>query len=162
MEDLDEIITKMDLEVKRALAIKMIKEGYLMEDICTTLSVTKSFIEKWRSIYNKEGAKDLKPKYKGSVSFLKKEELNDVCTHIKTKETFRVEELISYVREEYGVVYKSKQSYYDILTTAGMSWKKTEKINPKKDENKVAEKKEEIKKNSKKIETKYFQEIWSF
>ena len=44
-------------------------------------------------------------------------------------------------------MYKSKQSYYDILEDAGFSWHKSEKVNPKKDEEKVANKREEIKKN---------------
>ena len=162
MENLDAIIIEMPLEIKRALSVKMIKEGYLMEDICSTLSVGKSFVEKWRAIYNKEGGKNLKPKYKGSKGFLEESELKNIYGFLKKKESCSLNELITYIKENYKITYKSKQSYYDIFTASGMSWKKTEQINPKKDEKLVAEKREEIKKNSKVKKMKYFREIWSY
>ncbi len=71
-------------------------------------------------------------------------------------------ELISYIRETYGIEFKSKQSYYELMSNAGMSWKKTEKVNPKKDEEKVALKKEELKKNSMKEKKRYNPGNWSF
>jgi putative transposase len=43
------------------------------------------------------------------------------------------------------VVYQSKQSYYDLLKAAGISWHRTEPVNPKRDEAKVLQKREEIK-----------------
>jgi putative transposase len=46
---------------------------------------------------------------------------------------------------EYNVIYESKQSYYDLLKEAGMSWKKTTKINPKADPDAVATKKKRLK-----------------
>lgn len=46
--------------------------------------------------------------------------------------------------DTYQVVYKSKQSYYDLLKEGGLSWKKTEKVNPKRDEAVVEKKREEI------------------
>ena len=49
--------------------------------------------------------------------------------------------------EKYLVIFKSKQSYYDLLSLGGLSWHKTQKSNPKKDEVLVLEKREEIKKN---------------
>ena len=162
MEDLDAIIIGMPLEIKRALVIKMIKEKYLMRDICSTLSVTKSFVEKWRAIYNKEGAKDLKPKYKGSSHFLTEEALKDINEFLTKKESCCLNELTAYIKNKHGITYKSKQSYYDIFTGAGMSWKKTEQINPKKDEKLVRKKREEIKKNLKIKKRKSVQEIWSY
>jgi len=36
-------------------------------------------------------------------------------------------ELKKYIEEKYGVIYKSDQSYYELLNTAEMSWKKTQK-----------------------------------
>ena len=162
MQDLDKIITKSSLKIRRALAVKMIKLNYSIEEICNLLSVKKSFIEKWRAIYNKEGAKNLTSKYKGSKGFLNKEQLENIDSFIKAKDSCRLEELISYIKDKYDFCYKSKQSYYDLLTDAGMSWKKTEKLNPKKDDELVAQKKEEIKKNSKVKKAKYFPGIWSY
>ena len=162
MQDLNEIIKESSLKIKRALAVKMIKLGYSIEEICGLLVVKKSFIEKWRAIYNREGTKRLSPMYKGSTGFITEVQLENITSFIKTKETCRIEELISYIKDKYGFSYKSKQSYYDILTKAGMSWKKTEKVNPKKDDELVAEKKAEIKKNSKIEKKKYSPGIWSY
>lgn len=43
---------------------------------------------------------------------------------------------------EYDVTYESKRSYYDLFDAAGISWKKTTKLNPKADEDAVAIKKQ--------------------
>ena len=162
MQDLEKIINSGPLKLKRALAVKMIKSNYTIDEICELLVVKKSFVEKWRAIYNREGVKSLEPKYKGSKGFLDEAQLEVVNSFIKTKNTCSLEELIVYIKDNYGFSYKSKQSYYDILTNAGMSWKKTEKINPKKNDELVATKKEEIKKNFKNEKKKYSPGIWSY
>jgi putative transposase len=46
--------------------------------------------------------------------------------------------------KEYEVTYESKRSYYELFEAAGISWKKTTKINPKADVEAVAAKKKEI------------------
>ncbi|NJL59247.1 MAG: winged helix-turn-helix domain-containing protein [Desulfobacteraceae bacterium] len=58
-----------------------------------------------------------------------------------------VEELRDHIEGEYGVVYKSEQSYYDLLKAAGKSWHKSQKKNPKKNEERVILRREEIKKS---------------
>ncbi|MGH2415701.1 MAG: winged helix-turn-helix domain-containing protein, partial [Microcystaceae cyanobacterium] len=45
---------------------------------------------------------------------------------------------------KYGVVFESKQSYYDLFDVARISWKKTQAHNPKHDEELVASKKKEL------------------
>ncbi len=47
-----------------------------------------------------------------------------VKNFIKTNSSCKLEELISYLKNNFGISYKSKQSYYDLLDHAGMSWKK--------------------------------------
>ncbi len=42
------------------------------------------------------------------------------------------------------MTYESKRSYYELFEAAGISWKKTTKINPKADVEAVAAKKKEI------------------
>ena len=39
--------------------------------------------------------------------------------------------LVTYLDREFGVIYKSKQSYYELFERAKISWKKTQKTNPK-------------------------------
>ncbi len=106
MDDLDKVINTGSLKLKRALAIKMIKSNYTVEEICNLLSVTKSFIEKWRAIYNKDGAKGLNPKYKGSKGFLTKTQLDAIYSFIRTKDTCHLDELIGYIKVNYGLFYK--------------------------------------------------------
>ena len=52
-----------------------------------------------------------------------------------------------YIEERYGVVYHSKQSYYELLDAGGMSYQRSNKSNPKRDEAQVLTQREEIKKN---------------
>jgi putative transposase len=42
-------------------------------------------------------------------------------------------ELQQHVEAVYEVVFASKQSYYELFSAAGISWKKTQKCNPKAD-----------------------------
>jgi putative transposase len=161
MNEINKIIDS-SLEVKRALCVKMTKLKYSNEEIIELLGVSKFFIEKWRANYNREGAKCLATHYKGSVSYLTKSQQEEVNKYLKAKTTCKLEELIVYLQECYGITFKSKQSYYNLLAKAGMSWKKTEKVNPKKNDELVEIKKEEIKKNSMTENQKYSPGIWSF
>lgn len=45
------------------------------------------------------------------------------------------------------MVYQSKQSYYELLEAGGMSYHRSEKSNPQRDQDQVLERREEIKKN---------------
>ena len=45
----------------------------------------------------------------------------------------RTSELKQHVLDTYNVVFASPQSYYDLFKAAGISWKKTQKCNPKLD-----------------------------
>lgn len=161
MEDIDEIIDGC-LEIQRALAVKMRLKGYSYAQIADLLNVSQAFVEKWRALYHKEGAACFPVGYKGSTGYLSKEDKTQVIAFIQSKQSCQLETLVSYLQEKFGVSYQSKQSYYDLFTLAGMSWKKTAKVNPKKDEKEVAEKKEVIKKNFNQDEKKYFLGIWSY
>ncbi|WP_369293245.1 winged helix-turn-helix domain-containing protein [Microcoleus sp. herbarium8] len=50
---------------------------------------------------------------------------------LKNKEYWEFDERVTYLEREFGVSYKSKQSYYELLSLAKIIWKKTQKINPK-------------------------------
>ena len=51
-----------------------------------------------------------------------------------------------YIEDKYDVRFKSNQSYYTLLDEAKISWKKTQKSNPKKNDELVKTKKIEIEK----------------
>ncbi|NJM12026.1 MAG: winged helix-turn-helix domain-containing protein [Synechococcaceae cyanobacterium SM1_2_3] len=50
------------------------------------------------------------------------------------------------IKNRYGIVYSSSQSYYDLLKEGGLSWHQTQAVNPKRDEVEVLLKRQELKK----------------
>jgi len=146
MLSLEEIIvnSKDTREVKRSLAVKMVLSGISVKEIETILLVSDSFISKWKLSYEAEGASSLLLKYKGKKNYLDEYSRKELVKFIQTKTTFSVEELRDYLEANYQVVYKSKESYYQLLKEGGLSWKRSEKINPKRDEERVEQKRQEI------------------
>ena len=134
-------------ELKRALAVKFVKLGKNYREIMKLLDVSLGFISKWRQIYDEEGTVGLKLGYAGRASYLNPEETNAVIEWLEEGETWTLEELRTHLSQEYGVVYKARRSYYDLFKLARISWKKTQKGNPKKDPVQIAKKQAEIKKN---------------
>jgi putative transposase len=149
MEKLNEIINEaMDArEVKRALCVKMRLTEIETKQICTLLNVSPQYVSKWSGIYETQGAASLKVSYVGSEGYLSDEARQKTVAWIQEHETISVEALRDYLETEYAVIYQSKQSYYDLLAVAGMSYHKTEKKNPNHDEAQVLTRRAEIKKN---------------
>jgi transposase len=133
-------------ECKRAFAVKLDLLGYSHVVIEELLDVSSSFIRKWRNQYERHGVDCFYLQYRGSQGYLSPEDRAEVLRFLTTKEYYRVEELREYVKEQYDVTYKSKQSYYDLLHEAHISWKKTEASNPARDEATVVAKREALKK----------------
>ena len=52
--------------------------------------------------------------------------------------------MFTYLDERYDVTYQSKQSYYDLMKAANISWKKSQKVNPRFNPELVKKKREEI------------------
>jgi putative transposase len=75
------------------------------------------------------------------------EQRQEIEDWLGAQETVTVEEVRDYIDAHYGLVYQSKQSYYDLLEASGLSYHRTEKGNPKRDEAQVLARREEIKKN---------------
>jgi len=149
MTSLDEIIngSRDAREVKRAVCVKMAMSGMPTAQITEMLNVTPQYVSKWRVRYEQEGATSLLAGYRGSESYLTSEHRAEILSWIKSHATISVEAVRDYVEENYSVVYQSKHSYYDLLAAAGLSYHKSEKRNPKRDEALVLEKRAEIKKN---------------
>lgn len=146
MKALDDFLAECR-ECQRALAVKLDILGYSSAFIEELLNVSAPFIRKWRVQYERYGIERLYLQYQGSQGYLSQEERTEVITFLKTKDYYSVEELRDYIEESYAVVYKSKQSYYDLLHEAKISWKKTEKANPAWDEARVLAKRAAIKKS---------------
>ena len=131
-------------EIKRALSVKMSLHGSSRAYISKILGISEAFVTKWNTIYRRAGVPGLLLGYIGSEGYLDESERRDIIKWIKQHKSLTVEQLAGYITREYGVTYSSRQSYYDLLHDADMSWKKTEKENPKKDADKIFKKKTEI------------------
>ncbi len=148
MRSLDEIINESRdaREVKRAVCVKMALNEMPTSQVCEMLNVSPQYVSKWRGTYQAEGAEGLLLAHRGSESYLKPEARTEISEWIKVHETLSVEAVRDYIEEKYGVIYQSKQSYYDLLESGGMSYHKSEKRNPKRDAEQVFARREEIKK----------------
>lgn len=131
-------------ELKRAIAVQMFLNGYKHREIQQNLGISSGFISKWTQTYELLGVAGLKLGYLGSVGYLETQQRQAVITWLQTKNYWNLAELQAYVQQEYDVVFDSKQSYYSLFEEAGISWKKTQKRNPKKDPELVKKKRQEI------------------
>jgi transposase len=149
MTCLDEIIneSKDVREVKRALSVKMVLQGVSPIQISNILNVSLQYVSKWKVKYESEGASSLFISHKGSKGYLTKEQKQEILQWVSQYETLKIEEIIAYIEQKYQVIYQSKQSYYDVLAQGGMSYHRSEPVNPKHNTERVLEKREEIKKN---------------
>ena len=116
-------------ELKRALIVKMDQSGTPRSEIKSHFNVIDSFISRWSCLYieNNRDASVLLLGYKGRKGYLTKEEKQEILTYLEGKNNIQLIELKRYIEEKHKVIYKSDQSYYELLNTAKMSWKKTQK-----------------------------------
>jgi len=135
LEDLNQFIRSNPdaRELKRAIAVQMYLRGYKHREIEANLGVSSGFISKWTQRYDQQGVEGLKLGYQGSVGRLDPEQRQSVIAWLQGKSYWNLTELREYVEDQYGVVFNSKQSYYTLFEQAGISWKKTQKRNPKAD-----------------------------
>jgi putative transposase len=148
METLDDIINDATdpREMKRALTVKMLETGLSPQVITQLLNVSEQYVSKWKIQYEKEGVPGLRLAYRGKTPYLTPVQHQQVVEWISTHDTITIEGLRDYIKDQYAVVYASKQSYYDLLSEGGMSYHRTLATNPNYAEEKVLEKREEIKK----------------
>lgn len=142
-------------ELKRALAIKMALTGMPYAKITELVGMHKTCITTWKQKFEASGIRGIRLGYKGGRSYLTSEQRAEVIECLKTREYWNIEEIFSYLDENYQVIYKSKQSYYELLASAKISWKKSQKVNPRHDPELVKKKREIqnfLKRNSAEIE----------
>ncbi len=135
LEDLNDFIDSNPdaRELKRAVAVQMFLKGYKHREIGESFGVSSGFISKWTGIYRQLGVSGLKLGYQGSVGYLEPEQRQAVISWLKRKNYWNLTQLQAHLEAEYDVVFDSKQSYYTLFEQAGISWKKTQKRNPKTD-----------------------------
>ena len=69
--------------------------------------------------------------YKGKSGYLSQAEKAEIIAWLNNKEMWGIAELAIHIEEKYEVIYQSQQSYYFLFKSAQISWKKSQKKNPK-------------------------------
>lgn len=118
-------------ELKRALAVQMVLQKYSYFEIRDVLQVSVGFISKYKQLFKEQGISGLTLKYQGSTGYLAPSAHRNVIKWLQKKNYWNLAELKQHVLDTYNVVFVSPQSYYDLFKAAGISWKKTQKCNPK-------------------------------
>ena len=133
-------------ELKRALSVKLSAEGMAMEAIGAVLQVTPRAVRQWRKRDKREGVEGLHVRYRGNESYLRVGQRREIEEWLGSQETITVDEVRDEIEARYGILYQSKQSYYALLDARGLSYHRTEKGNPNRNEARILERREEIKK----------------
>ena len=131
-------------ELKRAMSVMMWIEGMPCSKIQKILNVSATFISQCKMKFIKNGVEELKLKYQGSKAYLSQAQRREIVNYLDTQVYLSLQEFREYIEDKYDVRFKSNQSYYTLLDEAKISWKKTQKKNPKKNHELVKTKKIEI------------------
>src|SRR4028119_2001737 len=131
-------------ELKRAIAVKMAISGNIYQEISKILGVSNFSVGDWKKQFQTKGIAGIKLGHKGSKGYLTALQNPELIEWLKNKEYWNLDELVTYLEREFGVIYKSKQSYYELFGRAKISWKKTQKTNHKFDKELVKKRAEEI------------------
>ena len=133
-------------ELKRALAVQRTLLGFKQRAIQSVLGVTSSFISTWKKRYLSEGVCCFRLGYKGSQPYLSADQRTQIKGWLALQSSPSVATLAAYIRRRFGVVFRSSQRYYDLLSQACYSWKKTQPQQPKANRQQALDTREEIKK----------------
>jgi putative transposase len=120
-------------EFKRALAVKMALEGKSYTEITNVIGLHKSSITTWKNKFEQRGIDGIKLGYQGSIGYLTAIQKAEIIAWLRAREYCIIDELVTYLDENYGIIYKSQQSYYNLMSEANISWKKSQKYNPSAD-----------------------------
>lgn len=128
-------------EYRRAIAVKLALQGYLYEFIADLLQVSPSFVSKAKQAYDTNGIAGLQLKYQGSQPYLSVEQQQAVIDWLKSQQEWSLDRLSDYIEISFGIVFQSRQSYYQLLDDAEISHKKAQSFHPQTDPDRVAAKK---------------------
>ena len=97
-------------ELKRAIAGRMALSGTIYYEISRILGVSNFFIGYWKKQFKTKGIAGIKLGNKGSKGYLTALQNTELIELLENKEYWNLDELVTYVEQEFGVIYKSKQS----------------------------------------------------
>jgi transposase len=126
-------------EWKRGEAVRLRVLGVSYQEIQKRLRVSISFIAKSQKKYIERGIAGLKLGYQGSKSYLTSEEKSQIIEWLRPRERRNISKLERHLIETYDVVFKSRESYYNIWRESQLSWQKGNRVNPRRNPDKVEE-----------------------
>ena len=95
-------------EVRKALAVKLVYQDYLYQEIQRILDVSVGSITGWKQAYEQDGISGLRLNHKGRKSYISAEQREKVLSWLQTKECWELGELEYKLAFEYDVTYESK------------------------------------------------------
>lgn len=104
------------------------------------LHVSLGFISKWQGIYAQRGVNGWQLGYWGTQGYLSQEQKQERLIWRRRRSSWQLEAVVEQLEDKYGVVFQSKQSYYDLFPQAGLSWKKSQSVNPNQAQQQVSQK----------------------
>ena len=134
-------------ELKRTVAVQRTLLGVKQGMIQAVLGVPSGFIRTWKKRYLSEGVECLRLGYKGSPSYLSAAQRAQITRWLATPSSPSVASLASYIQTQFGVVYRSSQRYYALLSQAGYRRKKPHARSPQADPRQGIARRAESKKN---------------
>lgn len=106
-------------EMRRALAVILTLQGYTHTQIKEILGVSSAFVSKWKNVYMARGIEAFNLGYKGHISYLTGNQKQEIVKWIHTQNAWSIHQLKVYLSDRYGVIFKSRQSYYAVLKAVG-------------------------------------------
>jgi putative transposase len=88
----------------------MALSGNIYHEISKLWRVSNFFIGYWKKQFKTKGIAGIKLGHKGSKGYLTALQNTEVIEWLKNKQYWNLDELVTYVEQEFGVIYKSKQS----------------------------------------------------
>jgi len=147
----------------RYQAVRLYGEGYPEKEIEQVTGCSRTSLMEWCRAYRQDPSQGLVDKRAGGnsakLSKFQIEDLQQRLHQYTPRELFgagaitvagqfwTVEDLAKVVREQYGVEYKSRTSYTNLLVLCGFSYQKTEKVFKSRSQDKVADFEEQLEKN---------------
>lgn len=131
-------------EMRRALAVKLTIEGYKYRQISKILEVSVGFITKWNQAFKCGGLSALKSSYQGGKGYLNQVEIRGVIEWLIEQKAWDISDLEVDLIEKHDVVFQSRQSYYQLLKEARITWQKGEQTNPRQDPEAISKKNEKL------------------
>ena len=93
-------------ELKIALAIRMLIQGFKVTKIQKTLGVSAAFVSKCKVRFALECIEGLKLKHKGSKGYLNQSDRISIIEWLRSQNPIDLSKLENYIEDNYGIKFK--------------------------------------------------------